>query len=296
MYFEELSNFSALQAVMFPTGVLLTIAGVFILTQRDDSTGVAVADQQKVNDDDTAETGPATRACANNEETTENQHRQLKRANTLSALDDATKKGKRPALHRSDTMHVSQMSMRPSLALSVVGSVGSLTASLKAALKAAGEKADREGGLEPQREGTGTSMHASSSEITRGDANLHDGVATNGATEASIAQFAQQRERELRQQAVAAMRASGAPPPSRSSGASLQSSAGSGFMALQSLNEHSLSTHLKVRGLPNDWHSVLHRPINFNHEHMKASFCFRTQLRPPCVSLSGSAQSSGRKI
>jgi hypothetical protein len=226
VYFEELSNFSTLQAVMFPTGVLLTIIGVFILTQRDDSTGAAGADERE-SKGETTEEAPGSATFSEDETITGSQHSQLQPASSMSPGSIP----RRRVQNRLDRTHVSQMSLRPSLALSVAGSVGSISASLKAALKAAGEQADR----------GGTTVLPPAS-----TANAYpDGIGhpkTGCVSEASISQVAhQQRGIELHQQAGAF-----AAPAALDTSASLRSNAASGFMSLHSLNENSISAGLKV--------------------------------------------------
>eukprot|EP01043_Picozoa_sp_COSAG02_P035744 COSAG02_NODE_2579_length_8493_cov_28.456040_2_plen_235_part_00 len=219
MYFEELSNFSTLQAVMFPTGVVLTIIGVFILTQRDDSTGGADAESKGGSTGQTAGSGAFAQdgTAAGS---------QLQPAS--STLLGNTPR--RRVQNRLDRTHVSQMSLRPSLALSVAGSVGSISATLKAALKAAGEQADRGNSIALQVSNTANAQ-------TEGIQHANPG----GVSEDSIVQFARQREIELRQQAGAF-----ATPTAVDTRAGLRNSGASGFMSLHSLNENSISAGLKV--------------------------------------------------
>jgi drug/metabolite transporter (DMT)-like permease len=264
VYFEELSNFDTLQAVMFPTGVLLTIIGVFILTQRDDSTEAADAVVEvEVKDEKYEEGSTTTMMMAMREEGNtrgDGGGGNLHRARSMSALDAGG--GRRDSSGGgggvSSSMHVSQMSLRPSLALSVVGSVGSLSQSLKAALKAAGEKADRAEGGAAQVGGPPAARLVDSG----GGGGAHGRSLRAHASESDVTRFARQREEALAAEA-SALRAPGAPPLSRSSGASLRngnshagggggggsiSGSASGFMSLHSLNENSIPSGLKVRG------------------------------------------------
>jgi hypothetical protein len=220
VYFEELSNFSTLQAVMFPTGVLLTIIGVFILTQRDDSTGAADAESKSEPTGEAVGSG----AFAQDGTAAGSQHGQQRASSTTLGSTP-----RRRVQNRLDRTHVSQMSLRPSLALSVAGSVGSISATLKAALKAAGEQADRGDTIVLQVASTDAQTdvipHANPGRVS----------------EDSILQFARQREIELRQQAGAF-----AVPTIADTCASVRNNGSSGFMSLHSLNENSISAGLKV--------------------------------------------------
>lgn len=214
-YFDELSDFSTLQAVMFPTGVVLTIIGVFILTQRDDSTDAADADKHESKGQHTAgSTGLAEGSGTGSNDT------QLQRTSSMPSTPLDSTPTATEYRRRLDRTHVSQMSLRPSLALSVAGSMGSISTTLKAALKFAGEQADR-GGESVLQFGS-----VSTAELSTGSAHS---------------------EGELRQQAVA--QSSGSLSSLRSPGSRLGDrdlSARSGFASLHSLNEHSLSASLKV--------------------------------------------------
>jgi len=43
LYFQELSSFDMLQGIMFPVGVLVTLAGIVLLSQRQSKQGMATA-------------------------------------------------------------------------------------------------------------------------------------------------------------------------------------------------------------------------------------------------------------
>lgn len=214
-YFDELSDFSTLQAVMFPTGVVLTIIGVFILTQRDDSTDAADANKHESKGQHTASSTGLAEGSGTGSNDTQLQRTSSMPSTPLDSTPTATEYRR-----RLDRTHVSQMSLRPSLALSVAGSMGSISTTLKAALKFAGELADRGG------ESVLQSGSVSTAELSTGSTHL---------------------EGELRQQAVS--QSSGSLSSLRSPGSRLGDrdlSARSGFASLHSLNEHSLSASLKV--------------------------------------------------
>lgn len=197
---------------MFPTGVVLTIVGVFILTQRDDSSDAADAVKHESKGQHHATAGSMGLAAGSE---TGGNDTQLQRASSMPSMPVDSTPTTTEYRRRLDRTHVSQMSLRPSLALSVAGSMGSISTTLKAALKFAGEQADRGGAAVLQ------SGSVSTTGISTGSTHL---------------------EGELQHQA-------GSLSSLWSAGSHLGNgdrSARSGFITLRSLNEHSLPASLKV--------------------------------------------------